>query len=181
MGEPELIEIINSSDKYIDRVCALYNMSFPREERRPWIREMELLDSGMPFFKMYAAIEKGTGEFIGFATIWQLPGIVYIEHLAIVESMRGNGIGGKILDKIVSEAGEQPVVVEVELPDANDDAPRRVAFYERHGFEAMVDFVYFQPPYSPELSDLQMMLMTTRKLADAKAFVIMLHTLVYNQ
>lgn len=179
MTDVELIEAVNSSDKYISCVHTLYNSAFPREERRPWEREMELLDSGMPFFKLWIAIRGG--EFAGFATVWQLPGTVYIEHFAVDESLRGAGLGGKILDRLVDMAAEKPVVVEVELPDANAEAPRRIAFYERHGFDAMPDFLYFQPPYSPELSDVQLMLMTTRPLPDTKAFVIMLHTLVYNQ
>ena len=46
---------------------------------------------------------------------------------------------------------------------------------------ALSDFKYFQPPYAPGLPDVELMLMTTRTLEDPVEFVIILHTLVYNQ
>lgn len=171
----------SSSDKEMASAGSLYNRSFPREERRPWNQEMALVDSGMPFFRFLIATDMADGRFVGFATVWQLPGAVYIEHLAVDERLRSSGAGGKILDEIVSEAASLPVVVEVEPDEANEDAGRRIAFYERHGFEALRDFVYFQPPYAPGLPDVRLMLMATKIPEDLKAFVIMLHTLVYNQ
>lgn len=157
----------------------LYHESFPIEERRPWELLTGLISSQMPFFKLFTAHDE-KGEFAGFISRWTLPGAYYIEHFAVEPARRGEGIGGDILDTLI-QGSDRPTVLEVELPEANDDAPRRIAFYRRHGFETMDDFTYFQPPYAPGLPDVQLMLMTTRPLDDPKAFTIMLHTLVYNQ
>lgn len=176
----QLYDITSSADPRMAAIHSLYMSAFPVEERRPWESLVQLVDSRAPFFRLRAAGTSGCA-LAGFVTEWRLPGAVYVEHFAVDPALRGSGIGGAIIDDIVAGAGDQPVVVEVELPDANAGAPRRISFYERHGFSSMDGFVYFQPPYAPGLPDVQLMLMTTRPLPDPTAFVIMLHTLVYNQ
>lgn len=154
--------------------------AFPAKERRPWESVVQLVDSGSPFFTLMAATDDCC-QFVGFVSLWKLPDTYYIEHLAVAGSCRSRGFGGQILGRMTEIAGERPLVVEVEPPGASAETPRRIAFYERHGFKAMDDFEYFQPPYAPGLPDVELMLMTTRELPDVRSFVIMLHTLVYNQ
>lgn len=170
----------NITDPAITSIHRLYHESFPKEERRPWELLTGLIESHMPYFKLFAA-QDSNGCFVGFISRWTLPGAYYIEHFAVEQDRRSNGAGGCILDNILQDSSDRPVVLEVELPEANADAPRRIAFYNRHGFKAMDDFVYFQPPYAPGLPDVQLMLMTTKPLDDPRAFTVMLHTLVYNQ
>lgn len=176
----KLEKITSAASPMMAAIHSLYMSSFPVEERRPWESITQLVESGSPFFSLLAATDE-EGRFTGFATLWKLPSTYYIEHLAVEQAERSKGVGGWILGEITALAGDSPVVVEVELPESNVDAPRRIAFYERHGFTPMPDFPYFQPPYAPGLPDVQLMLMTTKPLADLKTFVIMLHTLVYNQ
>ncbi|MDE6801377.1 MAG: GNAT family N-acetyltransferase [Muribaculaceae bacterium] len=173
-------KITSTASPLMAQVHGLYMSAFPAKERRPWESVTQLVESGSLFFSLITATDDN-GDFVGFASLWRLPDTYYIEHLAVADSCRSKGYGGKILDYAKMLAGESPLVVEVELPDANDDAPRRIAFYERHGLMAMADFEYYQPPYAPGLPDVRLMLMTTRQLPDPMRFVIMLHTLVYNQ
>lgn len=173
-----LSKIETVDDRRLAGVNNIYMSSFPEKERRPWASILRLVESRAPFFSLYVVKGEG-GEVEGFATAWRLPGAVYIEHLAVAAPSRGGGMGGALLDAVTATAAGMPVVVEVELPDADDYAPRRIAFYERHGFTAMADYTYFQPPYAPGLPDVQLMLMTTGEIADVNAFVVMLHTLVY--
>lgn len=182
MDSITLQPVVSVSDPMIGYINTLYHNSFPKAERRPWQALMQLIEPGvMPFFKLYAAVTQD-GRFAGFISTWQLPGSLYIEHLAVEPAMRSHGVGGMILDAVLDMAkNDEPVVVEVELPDTDANAPRRIAFYERHGFTAMADFTYFQPPYSPGLPDVQLMLMTTKPIEDPTRFVIILHTIVYNQ
>lgn len=175
-----LTKIISSTSPLLSAIHSIYMSSFPVEERRPWESLTRLIDSGIPFFSLFAALTDENVP-VGFVSVWHLPEAMYIEHLAVSEAMRGSGVGGKILDEVVTTAADTPVVVEVELPEANAEAPRRIAFYERHGFTPISDFTYFQPPYAPGLPDVQLLLMTNRPLPDPKSFVIMLHTIVYNQ
>ncbi len=180
MNEITLQLVDSSSNTFLSQIHTLYHSSFPEAERRPWSSITSLIESRMPFFKLFAAITPN-GEFAGFVSIWELPKTLYIEHLAVESKFRSNGIGGNIIESIKHFADGKPVVVEVELPDSNEDAPRRISFYNRHGFMALSDFKYFQPPYAPGLPDVELMLMTTRTLEDPVEFVIILHTLVYNQ
>ena len=161
-------------------VHSLYMDSFPESERRPWNSILELITIKAPFYKFYTA-ETEDNTFAGFISVWKLPHATYIEHLAILPNLRSTGIGGNILTQVINNAGNEPVVVEVELPDSNEYAQRRISFYERHGFTSLTDKVYFQPPYAPGLPDVQLLLMSTQPLYDYETFVITLHTLVYNQ
>jgi len=179
MTDITITAVENIADQAMTSIHKLYHDSFPPEERRPWEQLTQLVSSQIPFFKLYAAHD-ATGHFVGFISKWKLPEAYYIEHFAVVPQYRSNGVGGAIIDYILKDE-DLPTVLEVELPEANADASKRITFYRRHGFEPMVDFTYFQPPYAPGLPDVQLMLMTTKKLDDPTAFVITLHTLVYNQ
>ncbi|MDE6085817.1 MAG: GNAT family N-acetyltransferase [Muribaculaceae bacterium] len=173
-------QINNPEDSILGAVHNLYMKSFPETERRPWEGIIELLSQPNPFFNLYVSVNED-GVLQGFISTWRLPDSLYIEHFAIEVNLRSQGIGGAMLDYVKQKAGEKPVVVEVELPEDNPDAPRRIKFYEHHGFMAMKDFVYFQPPYAKGLPDVRLMLMTSKKLPDLQIFVITLHNLVYNQ
>lgn len=170
---------LKAADVIPDRVRETYIGSFPEDERREWADIIARIKAQDPFFSFY--LIEADNECAGFVTTWQLPGAMYIEHFAVFPEKRSSGIGADVLAEIISVAGQQPVVLEVELPQTSPEAVRRIAFYQRNGFSAMDDFPYFQPPYRPGGESVPLMLMTTRPLHDAKGFVIMLHTLVYNQ
>lgn len=180
MSTIKISQVTSTDDPVLAKVHTLYHNSFPKEERRPWELLTNLINTQFPYFKLLVAYDE-TGCFMGFMTMWRLPRAMYVEHLATEPDVRGKGIGGELIDYAIKEAGNQPLVVEVELPESGPEAPRRIAFYKRHGFEPMDDFTYFQPPYAPGLPDVQLLLMTTRQLDDPTEFVIQLHTIVYNQ
>lgn len=176
----EISQISDSSSALMMKIKDLYVASFPECERRPWQSVGELTAAGSPYFSMNV-IRDDEGVFAGFISLWKLPDALYVEHFAIDRERRGSGIGSKVIAEIVNRAGNVPVVLEVELPDDSPEAPRRIEFYQRNGFMAMDQFPYYQPPYTPELESVPMMLMTSSPLPDPERFVIMLHTLVYNQ
>ncbi len=180
MNRYEIFDITAVEDPVLEKIKSLYYQSFPENERRPWESIISMIENSSPFFRLMAFVGND-GVFIGFMTIWSLPAAKYIEHFAIEPSKRSDGYGSDVLTDVVSSADDLPVVVEVELPEASAEAVRRISFYERNGFHAMDQFPYFQPPYRPDLDIVPMMLMTTKELADPEMFVIMLHTLVYNQ
>ncbi|MDE7154178.1 MAG: GNAT family N-acetyltransferase [Muribaculaceae bacterium] len=162
-----------------DEVKGLYLESFPEEERRPWESICGLIESGAPFFKF--VIVRSDAGIAGFYTLWRFPQALYVEHFAVMRSLRGNGFGSEILTEIKTQAGELPVVVEVEPAESSSEAVSRIKFYEKAGFTALYDFQYVQPPYAKGLPEVPMMLMTTSPLPDIELFVIQLHTLVYNK
>lgn len=140
-----------------------------------------------PFFYFFALSHNG--ETVGFATVWRLPGATYVEHFAIYPALRGKSFGSATVkalldDKVRSSLGlvpSTPLVLEVELPESSPQAARRIAFYERCGLTAMEDFPYYQPPYREGGPQVPMMLMSSQPLDNATSFVILLHTIVYNQ
>lgn len=174
-----ITSITSIDDPRLRFIHTLYLESFPASERRPWEDIKELIYLNSPYYNLYVATVDN--NFIGFISLWNLPGSTYIEHFAICPEYQSKGFGGQILDKIVADAQNRPVVLEVELPETNDMALKRISFYERHGFKALRDFLYFQPPYAKGLPDVQLMLMSTLPIDDLESFVIILHTLVYNQ
>ncbi|MCM1297842.1 MAG: GNAT family N-acetyltransferase [Muribaculaceae bacterium] len=175
-----ITDITDPNDSRLNRVKSLYFSSFPKEERRPWKSITEMLNNRSPFFKLRVITADGD-NFAGFITLWNLPDALYVEHFAIEPEERSKGLGSRVISEITKSFGNTPVVLEVELPEVSEEAAERIQFYQRNGFEAMSDFPYFQPPYRPDLDIVPMMLMTSSPLPDPERFVIMLHTLVYNQ
>lgn len=180
MNNIQLAHVASSSDPRLASVHYLYTTSFPEKERRPWEGIMRLIDSHMPFFRLFVA-ENADGQFLGFVSVWQLPGYLYIEHFAVAADKRSSGIGAEMLTALRELYPTSPLVAEVELPGSSSEADRRISFYERNGFTSLADFEYYQPPYAAGLPDVQLMLMSTAPISDPIAFTIMLHTLVYNQ
>ncbi len=158
-------------------IKSLYVGAFPVEERRPWDDfERRALDAD-PFFKVEVAEDEG--RVVGFISTWRLPMALYVEHFAVDPASRGRGVGGEIIDQVVASA-YGAALLEVELPDT-EDARRRIDFYRRHGFGTIDSVEYVQPPYSRNLPEVPMLLMSTRQLDDIEAAIRILHQIVYNQ
>lgn len=168
-------------------ISELYIAAFPEEERRPLESIRQRIEAGDPVFNFF--ILRHGGKEVGFATVWRLPGATYIEHFAIFPNLRGHGYGADVITELLDKTRLEnlglnpsaPLVLEVELPESSDMAVRRINFYRRCGLEPMEDFPYFQPPYVQGQSEVPMMLMTSAPLPDPEGFVIILHTIVYNQ
>lgn len=173
------LQRLGSNDIIPEAVKSTYLGSFPEEERRDWEDIAARVSAGDPIFSLY--LIRNNGDPVGFVTTWRLPDALYVEHLAVYPDKRSGGIGSAVLAEIADIAAGKPVVLEVELPETSDEARRRIEFYTRNGFMAMDQYPYFQPPYRPGGPTVPLMLMVTSPLPDPDRFVIMLHTLVYNQ
>jgi hypothetical protein len=83
-------------------------------------------------------------------------------------------VGSSILRPILSEG--TLVALEVEPAELNEDAARRIRFYERLGFHVN-DYTYYQPPYDDTKSPLQLKVLsypnplTTKEFNDFKELV----------
>lgn len=140
-------------------VLTLYNSSFPENERR--------LYTGAPDFMEFAGThndrfhillaETEDGNFQGFITYWSFDDFVYVEHFAVVRSLRGGGTGTALLSYL-AEICNKSILLEVESP-VDDITCRRVRFYEKNGFRIFDGFRYIQPPYSPDQCGLELKLM----------------------
>ena len=111
--------------------------AFPENERRPmeWLRRL---------LKEEPAMHLCTYDDKAMLCYWQFATFVYVEYLAVDKSLRGQGMGGRIIRQL-AESVDVPVVLEVE-PPVDELTKRRVAFYQRHGFQ-LLTYPYEQPSY----------------------------------
>jgi GNAT superfamily N-acetyltransferase len=66
--------------------------------------------------------------------VWYPGRVALLDELYVVPSLRGRGIGSKLIDLLVSEAHERSVsLIEINVDEGDVDARR---FYERYGFAA---------------------------------------------
>lgn len=160
-----------------DAFVSLYTESFPECERRPVVSVERLARESGKF--RVNAIEK-EGSFAGFITCWDLGEFTYVEHFAIVPSMRSGGLGGEIIDATTANAGKT-VILEAET--ATDEmSRRRLGFYVRHGF-AICPQPYRQPAYTPQQSSLPMHILSYGRALDDSEFADIRDTIyetVYN-
>ena len=151
----------------------LLQEAFPIEER-PLFDTIKKCDKDI----YHLCVAENNGIMLGILAYWSFDKVVYIEHFAISEHLRNNGLGGEVLDKFLSQfhSGMQ-VVLEAEYPD-NALAKRRIDFYRRHGFTTN-PYNYLQPPYHAGHGFLPMVLMSLRPLGK-NDFEIIRNTL-YNK
>ena len=95
---------------------------------------------------------------------------VLLTYFAVRADRRGGGIGGRMLESVVSAAVQlhRPTMIlaEVEHPDLHDNHPSygdpgaRLRFYGQHGAKVL-DAAYFQPSIGPGLAPVYGMLLLT--------------------
>lgn len=101
----------------------LYEAAFPPSERRGAVQHAAAL-ADTAFHCLHLA---DAGGFAGLLSYWLWPGLCYVEHLAICESRRGQGLGHRALELL-----PQPFILEIE-PVVDAATARRLAFYESCG------------------------------------------------
>lgn len=141
------------SDEIDDELKQLYFTAFPEDERRNWEQLKELIRHND--FKLYKIIRDHI--FVGMITVWHWVDFTFIEHFAIVESLRGNGIGSQVITSLIKEYNHT-IVLEVDEP-VMESAFRRIDFYTRLGFNINQQ-IYYQPPYHQNNKPLKMLLMS---------------------
>lgn len=170
------IEACHLSDKDITLLSDIYCGAFPAEQTRPG------LFGGSSPFKNKPQIIAVTADStpVAILTWWHLGASVHIEHFAVAPANRQQGLGSRILKQFVNKiANYLSVSVEVEPPDSDKLAARRIKFYQRLGFE-VIDTTYIQPPYTEQTGSVPLWLMSTGKQdTDAKQLGQMLHQTVY--
>lgn len=163
-------------DKQMTFIRQLYETSFPPEERREFAAVKALLaDTRMHLMATF----KTTGEATGFVIYWQFKNFLFIEHLAVDPSFRGEGWGAQIVQQVFSQAGSC-CLLEVEHPH-DEDSRRRIQFYQRLGFQ-LNELTYFQPPYSEGGQPVPMLLLSDRIISpvELEQFIEEVKQTVYN-
>ena len=136
-------------------VQAIYEDSFPIDERRDFALLMDLLSNNDAFILEAICHDS---RVVGMLSTWQLAGWRYIEHFAIEAAMRGGGVGRGVLQRFI-DRDVLPVVLEVEHP-IDTYTRRRIDFYRSMGFVFHEAFHYIQPAYGEGREPVELCLMT---------------------
>ena len=125
---------IRACDPMYENAKALYEGSFPENERRPFT---ELTEGFRGEGELLTASEEGS--FVGMVSLLTFEDITHILYFAVREELRNHGYGSKILTLIRERCPGQRIIVDVERPE--DGAPNkaqreeRISFYRRNGYE----------------------------------------------
>ena len=137
---------------------SLFEEAFPEQERPPF-SSLRHRDAG----KFHFLVAENGDEPVGILTYWTFEDLVYIEHFAIDEELRNQGLGKAAFLNFLSQQQEQ-VVLEVELPNT-EEADHRVEFYASMGFFQNPQ-AYVQPPYRKGGKEVPMIIMSKYELDD---------------
>lgn len=102
--------------------------AFPVEERRDMAEMRQLLGSSS---MELLTLEEGA-QVRGLLMLWNLEEMVFLENFAVTPSLRGQGMGARMLE-YVWDHWKKPMLLEVEPPEGEMQR-RRIGFYERNGF-----------------------------------------------
>jgi len=121
------IGIRRMETKDLDRVMEIEKESFSV----PWSRnayESELLKNSLSVY----IVAQAEGQIVGYGGMWLILDEAHITNVAVEKSLRGNGIGEKIVEFLVEEASRSGInSLTLEVRENNEPARR---LYEKMGF-----------------------------------------------
>ena len=131
--ERMILKKIDLPDPLAGEGRALYEASFPANERRP----LEELVSGFRGKgELLAALEGG--RFVGMISLLSVEDITHILYFAVREELRNRGYGSRILALIRERYPCQRIIADLERPEEGapngEQRERRVAFYRNNGY-----------------------------------------------
>ena len=140
--------VIRRDDLAIAAIGRIYEASIPASERKPtaWLGET----AARPDFAVLVAEAHGVA--VAFATVFAPTGsAALLEYLAVDGDYRGLGIGSLLFNAVAAIAGDQPLLIEVDVP-TDAVSRRRIAFYQRCGCRLIEGINYVLPlPTNPPL------------------------------
>ena len=165
--------VTTPEDPDFEPLFRLYQSGFPLHEQRT--REKEEAILAHPACRTLALRERGA--FAGLLALWEGEDFTYVEHFAIQPELRGSGLGGRVMEKLMGQG--KPVVLEID-PPVDAISQRRKGFYQRCGFVEN-PYAHVHPPYHRGNAGHALVVMTyPRALSpeEYRAFVKMLRTRV---
>ncbi|MEQ9558970.1 MAG: GNAT family N-acetyltransferase [Rhodospirillales bacterium] len=126
----------------------IYVASIPASERK----DRDALARMVHSHRYRVHIAEQDGEVTAFGIIYRSENhnFALLEYFATTPALRSQGIGGRLLDHVLADQGDIPVLLEVEAPLPTDQSgdsmeSRRIGFYRRHGARMIEDFGYILP------------------------------------
>lgn len=149
-----MLEKMKISD--FDAINIMIEKSFPKHEIRGYGPQKKLLDD--PNFNIYVIRDEKSEQVKAFITIWDVEDFGFVDHFAVSEEFRNEGLGSIILSE-TRKLINRKMFFEVDLPK-DEMSKRRIGFYERNGY-FLNDFQYELPPLVEGLEPMTMMIMSS--------------------
>jgi len=128
-------------DDVFNQAWTIYTEAFADIERRSLFEQMRVMRH--PHYRFSAVRDEDA--VVGVLGYWDLPGFCFIEHFAVSAACRSGGYGRRAI-RLLQQHVKGPVLLDVEPFGFDQNAARRVAFYNRLGFRYCGDPVTL-PPY----------------------------------
>jgi hypothetical protein len=132
---------LNKNDDNFSKVIDLYKKAFTTAQLIPtWILKFNLRKGKVGFNVLYA-----DDTWIGLIYTTEFKDIVLVHFLAISESFRSGGYGGKVMDSMKVMHSGKRIVLNIEKLDKQEknfeQRIKRKVFYENNGFSSSGYFV----------------------------------------
>lgn len=127
----ELKNAITNSD--IDKIKALYSVSFPKEEQKPFDLILQKQEE-----KMVEILSiRNDSVFCGLVILAKYKNLILLDYFAIVEEFRGQKIGSNVIHLLQDHFSLQKLIIEIENPNCiclnKAERVRRKHFYLQNG------------------------------------------------
>lgn len=132
---------LTERDELFNQVWSIYTEAFTPVERRTRLEQLHTLRD--PRYRFSAVMHEHA--VVGVLAWWDLPGFCFVEHFAISSAQRSGGFGRRAMTLLQTHVAG-PIVLDVEPFNLDQQAVRRVSFYQRLGFSYCMQPV-FLPAY----------------------------------
>ena len=123
-----------------DRFYQILSNNFPTKEIKEYNYMKDTFHAGL-----YQVLTlKDNDQIVGIMSFYQHDNFRFIDYFAIDGSLKGKGMGSKMLQYFIN-LDDKMVILEVEHPE-DEQSKRRIAFYQRNGLYLNDQFEYFVPP-----------------------------------
>ena len=123
----EVMRVTNESN--IDRLVEINTEVFTH----PWTREMFLDELSHPRRSYLLAVYGPSRIIVGYCSVWRVDDTLQVNSIAVVGAYQGRGVGGALLDEVVTLGRRLRVVsVSLEVRSSNDAAR---GLYRRYHFK----------------------------------------------
>lgn len=123
-----------------DRFYQILSNNFPTKEIKEYNYMKDTFYAG--FYQVLTL--KDNDQIVGIMSFYQHDDFRFIDYFAIDGSLKGKGMGSKMLQYFIN-LDDKMVILEVEHPE-DEQSKRRIAFYQRNGLYLNDQFEYFVPP-----------------------------------
>ena len=148
----EYLQVSSSDDFRAEEIYKSYCETFPKDERRGEKQFRHLFTN--PKVRVFSVLDELQN--IGYLVSWELTNFVFIEHFEIFSEFRSQKYGSQIIADLYKNYSH--IVLEAEPENLDEDAKRRIDFYQTNGF-LIIDETYVQPSYDPEKKSVNLWLL----------------------